>query len=127
MTTVPSTPTSDGLGGVPAGLPDVTLLAQLAGEFFAALPSGSHDARLPFGAPPQPPQTELALANRAPALAPAPTAAGKNSSLCPAFSRAMNSARCATASRGSRLMNTVPVARASQPIPAQPATSALAT
>ena len=72
MTTVPSTPTSDGLGGVPAGLPDVTLLAQLAGEFFAALPSGSHDARLPFGAPPQPPQTELALANRAPALAPAP-------------------------------------------------------
>jgi len=36
---VPSTPTSDGiagLGGVPAGLPDVTLLAQLAGEFFAA-------------------------------------------------------------------------------------------
>lgn len=78
MTTVPSTPTSDGiagLGGVPAGLPDVTLLAQLAGEFFAALPSGSHDARLPFAAPtqpPQPPQTELALANRAPALAPAP-------------------------------------------------------
>ena len=75
MTTVPSTPTSDGvagLGGVPAGLPDVTLLAQLAGEFFAALPSGSHDARLPFGPPPQPPQTELALANRAPALAPAP-------------------------------------------------------
>ena len=72
MTTVPSTPTSDGLGGVPAGLPDVTLLVQLAGEFFAALPSGSHDARLPFGAPPQPPQTELALANRAPALAPAP-------------------------------------------------------
>ena len=72
MTTVPSTPTSDGIGGVPAGLPDVTLLAQLAGEFFAALPSGSHDARLPFGAPPQPPQTELALANRAPALAPAP-------------------------------------------------------
>ena len=78
MTTVPSTPTSDGLAGlsgVPAGLPDVTLLAQLAGEFFAALPSGSHDARLPFAAPtqpPQPPQTELALANRAPALAPAP-------------------------------------------------------
>ena len=81
MTTVPSTPTSDGLaglsglGGAPAGLPDVTLLAQLAGEFFAALPSGSHDARLPFAAPtqpPQPPQTELALANRAPALAPAP-------------------------------------------------------
>ena len=75
MTTVPSTPTSDGiagLGGAPAGLPDVTLLAQLAGEFFAALPSGSHDARLPFGAPPQPPQTELALANRAPAIAPAP-------------------------------------------------------
>ena len=57
---------------MPAGLPDVTLLAQLAGEFFAALPGGSHDARLPFGAPPQPPQTELALANRAPALAPAP-------------------------------------------------------
>jgi cysteine desulfurase/selenocysteine lyase len=28
----------------------VTLLAQLAGEFFAALPSGSHDARLPFAA-----------------------------------------------------------------------------
>ncbi|WP_298598322.1 family 2A encapsulin nanocompartment cargo protein cysteine desulfurase [Zoogloea sp.] len=76
MTTVPSTPTSDGVaglgGGVPAGLPDVTLLAQLAGEFFAALPSGSHDARLPFGAPPQPPLTEAALANRAPALAPAP-------------------------------------------------------
>ena len=78
MTTVPSTPTSDGLvglsglGGAPAGLPDVTLLAQLAGEFFAALPGGGHDARLPFGAPPQPPQTELALANRAPALAPAP-------------------------------------------------------
>ena len=57
---------------MPAGLPDVTLLAQLAGEFFAALPGGGHDARLPFGAPPQPPQTELALANRAPALAPAP-------------------------------------------------------
>ena len=53
MTTVPSTPTSDGVaglgGGVPAGLPDVTLLAQLAGEFFAALPSGSHDARLQIG------------------------------------------------------------------------------
>jgi cysteine desulfurase/selenocysteine lyase len=74
MTTVPSTPTSDGIAGLggAAGLPDVTLLAQLAGEFFAALPSGSHDARLPFAAPPQPPQTELALANRAPALAPAP-------------------------------------------------------
>jgi cysteine desulfurase/selenocysteine lyase len=68
-------PTSEGVtalgGGAPEGLPDVAMLAQLAGEFFAMLPSGTPDARLPFGAPPQPPQTELALGNRAPALAPA--------------------------------------------------------
>jgi len=58
------------LGGAPAGLPDVAVLAQLAGEFFAALPNGSPDLRLPFS-PPQPAQPELALGNRAPALAPA--------------------------------------------------------
>ncbi|MDO9598200.1 MAG: family 2A encapsulin nanocompartment cargo protein cysteine desulfurase [Azoarcus sp.] len=75
MTTPLSIPTSEGVtalgGGAPAGLPDVAMLAQLAGEFFAMLPSGTPDARLPFGAPPQPAQTELALGNRAPALAPA--------------------------------------------------------
>jgi len=73
MTTPHSIPTSDGvaaLGGAPAGLPDVAVLAQLAGEFFAALPNGSPDLRLPFS-PPQPAQPELALGNRAPALAPA--------------------------------------------------------
>ena len=41
--TIP-TPTSEGLAGlagaVPAGLPDEVTLARLAGEFFAALPSG---------------------------------------------------------------------------------------
>lgn len=73
MTTPHSIPTSEGvaaLGGAPAGLPDVAVLAQLAGEFFAALPGGSPDLRLPFS-PPQPAQRELALGNRAPALAPA--------------------------------------------------------
>lgn len=73
MTTPHSIPTSEGvaaLGGAPAGLPDVGILAQLAGEFFAALPNGSPDLRLPFS-PPQPAQPELALGNRAPALAPA--------------------------------------------------------
>ena len=41
--TIP-TPTSEGLAGlagaVPAGLPDEVTLARLAGEFFAALPTG---------------------------------------------------------------------------------------
>lgn len=76
MTTPHSIPTSEGvaaLGGAPAGLPDVGILAQLAGEFFAALPGGSPDLRLPFS-PPQPAQRELALGNRAPALAPAAAA-----------------------------------------------------
>ena len=74
MTIPLSMPTSEGVaalgGGAPAGLPDVSVLAQLAGEFFAALPNGSPDLRLPFS-PPQPAQPELALGNRAPALAPA--------------------------------------------------------
>ena len=52
---------------------------------------------------------------------------GKNSSRCPAASRASNSSCWAIASRGSRAMNTVPVARASQPIANQRATSALET
>ena len=73
--TIP-TPTSDGIaalaGGVAPGLPDLSVLAQLAGEFFATLPSGGVDAKLPFGShAPQPAQTELALGSRAPALAPA--------------------------------------------------------
>ncbi|ATE59461.1 family 2A encapsulin nanocompartment cargo protein cysteine desulfurase [Thauera sinica] len=69
MTIPLSTPTSNGLAA-PAGLPDVSVLTQLAGEFFAQLPTGLPDARLPFGPPPQPPQTEIALGNRAPSLAP---------------------------------------------------------
>lgn len=76
--TIP-TPTSDGIaalaGGANPGLPDVSVLAQLAGEFFAALPSGGSDLNLPFGsAPPQPAAPELALGNRAPTLAPAAAA-----------------------------------------------------
>ncbi|HRP24414.1 family 2A encapsulin nanocompartment cargo protein cysteine desulfurase [Thauera sp.] len=74
MTIPLSIPTSEGVaaldGGAPAGLPDVSVLAQLAGEFFAALPNGSPDLRLPFSAP-QPAQPKIALGNRAPALAPA--------------------------------------------------------
>lgn len=88
MTTPHSIPTSDGvaaLGGAPAGLPDVAVLAQLAGEFFAALPNGSPDLRLPFS-PPQPAQPELALGNRAPALAPA---AGTPSGVPEAYAAAL--------------------------------------
>lgn len=70
------TPTSNGVaalgGGVPPGLPDAAALARLAGEFFAALPGGSQDLSLPFGAAaPQPAKPVLAVGNRAPALAPA--------------------------------------------------------
>ncbi|WP_341646329.1 family 2A encapsulin nanocompartment cargo protein cysteine desulfurase [Thauera sp. SDU_THAU2] len=79
MTIPHSIPTSEGLAaiggpppGLPPGLPEEALLSRLAGEFFALLPSGAPDAQLPFGQPPQPPQTEIALGNRAPALAPLP-------------------------------------------------------
>lgn len=70
------TPTSDGVaalgGAAPGGLPDAAVLARLAGEFFAALPSGGQDVSLPFGAAtPQPAEPVLAVGNRAPALAPA--------------------------------------------------------
>lgn len=74
MTTPRSIPTSEGVtahGGAPADFPDVSMLAQLASEFLVMLPSGVPDARLPFGAPAQPAQTELALGNRAPGLTPA--------------------------------------------------------
>jgi hypothetical protein len=52
---------------------------------------------------------------------------GKNISRWPARSRASNTAFCASASAPLRAMNTVPVARASQPMPGQPATSDLDT
>lgn len=111
MTTPHSIPTSEGLAavggphlspppslpsGLPAGLglPEEALLSRLAGEFFALLPTGAPDAQLPFGAPPQPPQTEIALGNRAPALAPLPgtPAAAPDEAVdaAPAFGRAAN-------------------------------------
>jgi cysteine desulfurase/selenocysteine lyase len=59
-------------GGAPPGLPDAAVLARLAGEFFAALPSGGQDVSLPFGtASPQPAEPVLAVGDRAPALSPA--------------------------------------------------------
>lgn len=107
MTTPHSIPTSEGLAavggpppslppGLPAGLglPEEALLSRLAGEFFALLPTGAPDAQLPFGAPPQPPQTEIALGNRAPALAPLPgtPAAAPDEAVdaAPAFGRVAN-------------------------------------
>jgi cysteine desulfurase/selenocysteine lyase len=55
----------------------VSVLAQLAGEFFAALPSGGQDLNLPFGsAVPPPAEPELALGSRAPALVPVATGSG---------------------------------------------------
>ncbi|ENO87826.1 hypothetical protein C666_10275, partial [Thauera linaloolentis 47Lol = DSM 12138] len=79
MTTLHSIPTSNGLaavGGPPPGLPEEALLSRLAGELFTLLPTGAPDAQLPFGPPPQPAQTEIALGNRAPALAPMPGTPG---------------------------------------------------
>lgn len=72
--TIP-TPTSEGLaalsGAPPAGLPDVSVLAKIAGEFFAALPGGGSDVNLPFG-PSQPVVTADPVigSQRTPVLAP---------------------------------------------------------
>ena len=68
--TIP-TPTSEGLaalgGTAPAGLPDEGSLARLAGEFFAALPSGLPG---PGSAPASPPEApaEIRLGDAGPQL-----------------------------------------------------------